>query len=103
MKSKSKMKKAELKLLQEKEMKKFLERVGYKGGPREPVNEIPDYRTDNFKHTSNEIPGNGVKIKNSRYTGTELLGLTTMHKSNIVPIRKDNKQAAIDAAQMRRN
>jgi len=25
------------------------------------------------------------------------------HKSNLMPVRKDNKQAFVDAAQMRRN
>jgi hypothetical protein len=37
----------------------------------------------------------------NRYTGTECLGITTLHKSNAVPVF--NKQAAIDAATMRRN
>jgi hypothetical protein len=97
------LKKNELKLLREKEMQKFLQRVGYRGPPKESVNEIPDYRTDNFKYTSNEIPGNGVKAKSNRYTGDELIGIATMSKSNAVPVRKDNKQHAIDIAQMRRN
>ena len=37
----------------------------------------------------------------ARYTGTECLGIATMHKSNLVPIF--NPDAAIDAATMRRN
>jgi hypothetical protein len=95
--------KAERKIAREKEMELFLKRMGYKGGPKESIHKIPDYRTNNYNITSNQIPGNGAKIRQNIYSGDELLGLSTMHKSNTVPIRKDNKQAAIDAAQMRRN
>lgn len=35
------------------------------------------------------------------YTGDKILGIATMHKSNLVPIFND--QAAIEVAQMRRN
>jgi hypothetical protein len=96
--------KAERKATQEKDMQRFLKRMGYGGsGPKESIHEIPCYRTNNYKVTSNKIPGNGPKVQQNTYTGDELLGLSTMHKSNTVPIRKDNKQAAIDAAHMRRN
>jgi hypothetical protein len=95
--------KKDRKIEMEREMQRFLLRVGYKGPPKEPVNEIPNYKTDNFKHTSNKIPGRCPKVKESSYSGTEIAGIVTTHKSNLMPIRKDNKQAAIDAAQMRRN
>ncbi len=96
--------KAERKVAQEKEMQQFLKRMGYSGsGPKESVHNIPCYRTDNYKVTSNSVPGNGPKYHENKYTGDELLGITQLHKSNAVPIRKDNKQAAVDAAQMRRN
>ena len=36
-----------------------------------------------------------------RYTGTAMLGVATMHKSNMVPVF--SQEAAIDAATMRRN
>jgi hypothetical protein len=36
-----------------------------------------------------------------KYTGTQCIGIATLHKSNAVPIF--NSQAAIDAATMRRN
>lgn len=36
-----------------------------------------------------------------RYSGTECIGIATMHKSNAVPVF--NHQAAVDAATMRRN
>lgn len=53
--------------------------------------------------TSDTIPGNGSKKDSITYTGNEIAGIVTTHKSNLMPIRKDNKQAAIDASQMRRN
>ena len=38
-----------------------------------------------------------------KYTGEQkLLGIATMHKSNMVPIFEENKQLAIDIARMRR-
>jgi hypothetical protein len=96
--------KAERKAAREKEMQQFLKRMGYSGsGPKESVHDIPCYRTDNYKATSNRIPGNGPKHPENRYTGDQLMGIATMAKSNAVPIRKDNKQGATDAAQMRRN
>ena len=98
------MTKTERKVAQEKEMQQFLKRMGYSGSsPKESVNEIPCYRTKNYTITSNNIPDNGSKKDQNTYSGDQLLGISQMHKSNAVPIRKDNKQAAVDAAQMRRN
>lgn len=51
---------------------------------------------------SNVICSNGVKKETPTYTGNEIAGIVTTHKSNLMPIRKDNKQAAVDAANMRR-
>lgn len=53
--------------------------------------------------TSDSIPGNGSRRKTNQYTGDELMGIALQHKSNYVPVRKDNKEAAIESAQMRRN
>ena len=101
---KRKMTKAERKVAQEKEMQQFLKRMGYSGsGPKESVNEIPCYRTKNYDVTSNRIPGNGPKHHKNKYSGNEILGIVQTHKSNAMPIKKDNKHAAVDAAQMRRN
>ena len=50
--------------------------------------------------TSDIIPDNGNKKDTQKYTGTNILGIATMHKSNMVPIT--NKQAAKDIAKMRR-
>jgi hypothetical protein len=96
--------KAERKIDQQKEMDQFLKRMGYKGtGPRTSIHEIPDYRTDNYRITSNVIPGNGSKKDQKVYSGNEIAGVVVTHKSNLMPIRRDNPQAAVDAAQMRRN
>lgn len=85
----------------EAEHERFLARVGFKGNVKDYRYEIPDYKTGP-RVTSDRIAGNGTKKESVKYTGTEILGIATTHKSNMVPIRKDNKQAAVDAAQMRR-
>lgn len=72
-----------------------------KQGKRIGLNDIPDYSCKRV--TSDVIPASGTARHNSRYTGNELLGITLNHKSNFEPVRRDNKQAAIDSAQMRRN
>jgi hypothetical protein len=96
--------KAERLEARKKEHEQFLLRMGYRGtAPRESIHEIPDYTTNNYRITSNAIPGNGGKRKINTYSGNEIAGITVMHKSNLMPIRRDNPQAAIDAAQMRRN
>ena len=47
--------------------------------------------------------GNATKKESPKYSGErQLLGIATMHKSNMVPIFADNKQLAIDIARMRR-
>ena len=54
--------------------------------------------------TSNEIPGYAPKKEVQTYSGErQLLGIATMHKSNMVPIFADNKEEAKEIAQMRRN
>jgi hypothetical protein len=85
------------------EHEKYLERMGVKSSakPSSP-HSIPNYSTGP-RVTSDRIPGNGTKKDSVKYTGNEIMGIATMHKSNMVPIRKDNKQAAVDAAQMRRS
>jgi hypothetical protein len=45
--------------------------------------------------------GSTAKKEQQTYTGTKMLGVATMHKSNQVPIFSD--EAAIDIANMRRN
>ncbi len=83
----------------------LLKRVGYSGRfkGKSPY-EIPNYREDISRGvTSDTVCGHGAKRQSNVYTGTELLGIGTMHKSNAVPIRKDSPDAAVEIAQMRRN
>lgn len=89
----------------ENQMEKLLKRVGYTGKyAGKIVNEIPDYRVkSNLPSMSDTIPGKTPKKAENIYSGNEIVGIATMAKSNSVPIRKDNMQAAIDIAKMRRN
>jgi hypothetical protein len=65
--------------------------------------DIPDYSTKSSNlQTSDTICSNGTKKDRVKYTGDEIAGIVVTHKSNLMPIRKDNKQAAVDAASMRR-
>ena len=45
-------------------------------------------------------PGVGAKREDQKYTGTEMLGVATMHKSNPVPVF--NSDSAKDISKMRR-
>jgi hypothetical protein len=55
--------------------------------------------------TSDTIPtGSTAKRESQVYSGErQLLGIATMHKSNMVPVFADNKEQAVEIAQMRRN
>ena len=62
-----------------------------------------------FHRTQKHYPsaGNGIGVATKKesptYSGErQLLGIATMHKSNMVPIFADNKEAAIEIARMRR-
>ena len=46
-------------------------------------------------------PGGGCALKESpKYTGTEMIGITILHKSCLQPVF--SREAAVDAANMRR-
>lgn len=54
--------------------------------------------------TSDAIPGAGTRKEPQVYSGErQLLGIATMHKSNMVPVFADQKEQAKEIAQMRRN
>lgn len=61
-----------------------------------PAVELPTKPSSN----PNSMMGLAVKAAPKVYTGDKVLGLATMHKSNIVPIF--NNEAAVDVARMRR-
>ena len=70
--------------------------------PTQPyVRNTTQYRS---LQTSDKIPGYAAKKETQTYSGErQLLGIATMHKSNMVPIFADNKEQAKEIAQMRRN
>ena len=54
--------------------------------------------------TSDTIPGACTRRESPVYSGErQLLGVATMHKSNMVPVFADQKEQAKEIAQMRRN
>ena len=79
----------------------FLAKMGVKGTKQDYRYSKPDLSTGP-RMTSDKIAGNGTRKDSQKYTGDEIAGIVTTHKSNLMPIRKDNKQAAVDAANMRR-
>lgn len=68
------------------------------------INQIPDYKRDSRTlPTSDRICGNGTKKESNVYSGErQLLGVATMHKSNMVPVFADKKEDAKEIARMRR-
>ena len=52
--------------------------------------------------TSDTIPGACARKESPKYTGDLIVGIATMHKSNLVPVMRDTEQAK-EIAQMRRN
>ena len=84
----------------EAEHQAFLLRMGVKGTKQDYRHERPKFVVDRAK-LSNTID-NGTLKETNKYTGNEIAGIVVTHKSNLMPIRKDNKQGMIDAANMRR-
>lgn len=88
----------------EKDMELFLHKIGYTGKYKDvPLHTVPVYSTDSYIYTSNKIPSQVPKKQENVYSGNEIAGIVVSHKSNSMPIRRDNLQAAVDAATMRRN
>ena len=70
--------------------------------PYEPKESQPRRTTENYPSLSTEsIPGAGTKKESQVYSGDYIVGIATMHKSNLVPVgRGDNPS---NYATMRRN
>ncbi len=73
-------------------------------GRRKGINDIPNYRSTKPEVSlSNKVAEHGAAVEPKEYSGErQLIGIATMHKSNMVPIFADKKQDAIDIAWMRR-
>ena len=82
------------------EHEKFLKKMGVEDRPKSNFRtNIPDYSTRKTAPTSDNI-GNGIRKNINTYTGDQIIGISAMHKSNLVPV--SNKKNAIDMAKMRR-
>jgi hypothetical protein len=80
----------------------WLKSKGIKDTKSDYRHEIPDYSTGP-RVTSDTVCSHGPAKDRKEYSGErQLIGIATMHKSNMVPVFADNKQAAIDIARMRR-
>jgi len=100
-KRKSKKKTAAV-LVEEQKIAKLLSRLRYvKNDSRVRVTDMPSYTVSETVPTSNLIMKVEGKRKANQYTGNELAGIGTLHKSNSVPIRKDSNDA-VEIARMRR-
>ena len=71
-------------------------------GRRLGVYELPDYSPRRTTApTSDRIAPVAGKRKENVYTGDEIAGIGLLHKSNLVPVRKDSNDAK-EIARMRR-
>jgi len=85
----------------EAETTKLLKSLGYQKNSGKWKSDLPDYTVAETVPTSDLIMKVEGKRKANQYTGDELAGIGTLHKSNSVPIRKDSNDA-IEIARMRR-
>ena len=70
-------------------------------GRRLGVYDMPDYSVSKTAPTSDRIAPVAGKRKENVYTGNEIAGIGLLHKSNLVPVRKDSNDAK-EIARMRR-
>ena len=91
----------------EEEHQKFLNSLGISDKKKTTKGEKYVHRVQTQSHerkpknvkTSDVIPGTNARRNGNQYTGTEIVGIATMHKSNAVPIRRGTREA-IEIAQM---
>ncbi len=71
-------------------------------GERKGIYSVPDYTIHQGSAVcSNNIVGSTAKKQENQYTGDQLAGIGMLHKSNMVPVRKDSNDAK-EIARMRR-
>jgi hypothetical protein len=71
-------------------------------GQRIGIYTIPNYKQhQGTLSCSNSVTGSTAKKHENFYTGDELAGIGMLHKSNMVPVRKDSNDAK-EIARMRR-
>ena len=91
----------------------FEQYLSYVRGEHKPKQQdfTPLKRNEPYRRETQHIPSNKtdsfapcVRKEPQQYTGErQLLGIATMHKSNMVPVFADQKEQAKEIAQMRRN
>ena len=86
-------------LEEERKTAELLRKVGYVANSGHRA-EMPSYKVERAIPCSDFV-GNGFKRVAKQYTGDELAGIGTLHKSNMVPVRKDSNDAK-EIARMRR-
>ena len=73
-------------------------------GKRLGITPLPDYKAhqgERTVQTSDRVVGSTAKRESNTYTGDFIVGIATMHKSNFVPVTRN--QDGKDYATMRRN
>jgi len=88
-------------LEEERKTAKLLKSLGYSKNSTRWKADLPDYTVSETVPTSDLIMRVEGKRRANQYTGDELAGIGTLHKSNSVPIRKDSNDA-VEIARMRR-
>ena len=104
-----KMRKAHCHSAQFEQFEQYLSYIMGEAQPRRPQQDFKPYRPEPvFTRKTPDIPsldskvcGFAPKKEPTKYTGTYITGIATMHKSNIIPIT--DKKQAIEVSQMRRN
>ena len=85
------------------EHEQWLAKMGVGKTKAQHTNNIPDYKTRDTVPLGNNIAGHGPAKESMVYSGErQLLGIATMHKSNMVPVFADRKEDAKDISSMRR-
>lgn len=64
------------------------------------VREADSMSSHDAELTGPSANGSGKQVR-QQYTGTDIIGFATLHKSNTVPIR--SREQAVEVANMRRN
>ena len=106
-----KKKKTKALLAAEAEHQKFLHRIGVHDSKQKPRSVAQSGSApalgaggQRFESShSDQLPtwdSSMCKKAENKYTGTEIMGVAVMHKSNAIPVR--GKQAAVEVARMRR-
>jgi len=91
---KSSLRKAEVAL------QKYYDKIGISKDKVPSPHRVPSYKSEDKQYPSKGTGiGNSSKKTQNVYTGTDIVGIATMHKSNAVPIRRGTNEA-IEIAQM---